>query len=267
MAILHNLNIALFPMRIVWEDKESNFKTLEEGLARMHPDTELVVLPETFTTGFPSGDDKEYVRDMAERNTGSTIDRIKSLAYKYNLAIAGSYIADSGGLLFNRAFIIEPPGDDYFSDKHHLFTMAVENKVFSRGNRRLLVRYRGWNNAMVVCYDIRFPVWCRNVGNEYDLLLVVANWPEVRIDAWKKLIPARAIENQAYVAAVNCIGEDKKGYEYDGCSMVVDYKGKDVSVHNSTSEFVYASLSRERLDAFRDKFPAWNDADSFIIEK
>ncbi len=248
-------------MEIMWEDKGSNIFTLENALKAIHPDTELVLLPETFSTGFPSGENKEHVRALSERNTGETIERIKALAYKYNVAIAGTFIADTGGLLFNRAFFIEPTGDEYFADKRHLFTMAGEDKVFSKGDSRLFVRYRGWNIAMVVCYDIRFPAWCRNINNQYDLLLVAANWPEVRIDAWKKLLPARAIENLSYVAAVDCMGIDKNGFKYDGSSFIFDFKGNDVSVRDEKNRFVYASLSRNKLDSFREKFPAWRDAD------
>lgn len=252
-------------MEIAWEDKETNLYSLEKALSLIHPDTELVLLPETFSTGFPSGEDKEHVRAMSERNSGDTIERIKKLARKYNVAIAGTFIADTGGLLFNRAFLIEPTGDEYFADKHHLFSMAGEDRVFSKGDTRLSVRYRGWNIAMVVCYDIRFPAWCRNKKNQYDLLLVSANWPEVRVDAWKKLLPARAIENQSYVAAVNCKGVDRKGFKYDGGSFIFDFKGNDVSFRDETNGFVYASLSRSKLDSFREKFPAWQDADIFDI--
>lgn len=265
--IAHNLNICLYPMPITWDDKQTNMARLESAMAQIHPDTELLVLPETFSTGFPSGEDKEYVRALAERNTGETIDRLKALANRHNVAIAGSFIADTGGLLFNRAFFIEPSGDEYFADKRHLFTMAEEDKIFSRGINRLSVRYRGWNIAMVLCYDIRFPAWCRNSGNDYDLLLVAANWPDVRIDAWNKLLPARAIENLAYVAGVDCLGTDKRGFNYDGSSAIFDFKGKDISYRDTNNGFVYASLSHEKLDAFRDKFPAWRDADSFSFEE
>jgi len=246
-------------MPISWEDKEANFATLESALEIMHPDTDLIVLPETFSTGFPSGEEKDYVRTMAERNTGVTIDHIKLLAKKHNVAICGSYIADSGGSLYNRAFFIEPSGDETFADKKHLFTMAGEDKVFSRGYDRMKVRYRGWNLSMIVCYDIRFPVWCRNKDNEYDALIAVANWPDVRVDAWNKLLYARAIENQAYMLGVNCRGTDKKGFNYDGSSMAIDFKGKDITV-DTENGLLYATLSKERLDRFREKFPAWRDA-------
>lgn len=254
-----NLNICLFPMSIEWGEKETNLSLLESSLERVHPETDLLVLPETFSTGFPSGMDKEEVRVWAERNSGETVQRLKALAKKHNLAIAGSFIADTGGLLFNRAFFIEPTGDEYFADKRHLFSMAGEDKVFSAGTDRLKVRFRGWNISMVVCYDIRFPKWCRCHSNEYDLLLAVANWPEVRVNAWNTLLPARAIENESYVAAVNCKGTDKHNFNYDGSSAVYDFKGKEIGVR--AGEFIYASLSAGKLSSFREKFPAWKDAD------
>ncbi len=260
----NDLNVCLFPMPIVWDSKETNLSHLTEAIEHIHPATDLLILPETFSTGFPSGEDKETVRALAERNTGHTIDTLKHLARMHNMAIAGSFIADSGGSLYNRAFFIEPNGEETFADKKHLFTMAGEDKVFSHGVRRLKVRYRSWNIAMIVCYDIRFPVWCRNVGNDYDLLIAVANWPTVRVDAWNQLLRARAIENEAYVCGVDCKGTDKKGFEYDGSSAVIDFKGKDISVPSDYG-LIYGVLSRQRLDAFRDKFPAWRDADNFDI--
>ncbi len=259
-----NLNVALFPMEIKWEDKEHNLTCLAENMEMLHPETDLLILPETFSTGFITGD-KEHVRPYAERNTQATIDFLKELAHRQNVAIAGSFIADSGGSLYNRAFFIEPSGDEVFADKKHLFTMAGEHKVFSKGTERLYARFRGWNIAMVVCYDIRFPVWCRNVNNEYDILIAVANWPIVRVDAWNKLLIARAIENEAYVCAVNCKGVDTNNFEYDGSSAIIDFKGKNIEVAVEGSPFLYASLSMEKLERFRTKFPAWSDADNFKI--
>lgn len=260
-----DLKVCLFPMEIDWCDKESNLNRLRDAIKHIHPQTDLLILPETFSTGFPLTDDKEEVRELAERNTGATIDFIKELAGKYKLAIAGSFIADSGGSIYNRAFFIEPSGDEIFADKHHLFPMAGEDKVFSRGYDRLKIRYRGWNLAMIVCYDVRFPVWCRNVSNEYDALIVVANWPKVRINAWNSLLPARALENLSYVCAVNCKGTDTKGYEYDGSSAVYDFKGKNISVSMPENDMIYATLQRGRLEDFRAKFPAWQDADPFKL--
>ncbi|MCM1153250.1 MAG: nitrilase family protein [Muribaculum sp.] len=261
-----NLNVCLFPMEICWEDKQKNMQTLEEGLSLIHPATDLVIIPETFSTGFVTGD-KEEVRKLAERNTGETIDRLKALAAKYNVAIAGSFIADTGGSIYNRGFIVEPGGDETFEDKKHLFTMAGESKVFSRGHKRLKLRYRGWNIAMVICYDIRFPAWCRNVDNEYDLLICVANWPVARINAWNQLLIARAIENEAYVCGVDCKGTDSNGFVFDGSSSVIDFKGLRIDSADPSGKFLYATLNMEKLIRFREKFPAWKDADKFRFEQ
>ncbi len=265
-----DLKICMAPMNIIWDNKEANVQTFRSLIEKVHPETDLLILPETFSTGFRAGKDKEEVRALAERNTGATIDLIKDLAAKHHLAICGSFVADSGGSLYNRAFFIEPSGDETFADKRHLFTMAGEDKVFSRGYSRLKVRYRGWNIAMVICYDVRFPVWCRNRLNEYDLLVAVANWPDVRVEAWKQLLPARAIENEAYVCGVNCKGTDPGEFNYDGASMAIDFKGRDITVRNSgnensESDLLYALLSRDRLERFRTKFPAWADADNFRL--
>ena len=152
--------------------------------------------------------------------------------------------------------------------------MAGEDKIFSCGNKRLKIRFRGWNITMVTCYDIRFPVWNRNVSNEYDILIAVANWPEVRITAWNKLLPARAIENEAYVCAVNCKGTDNKGFSYDGSSMILDFKGNEIGkeitieekLENSTTPHSIMPLCHEQnLTVFREKFPAYKDSDSFTI--
>ncbi|MDE6409499.1 MAG: nitrilase family protein [Muribaculaceae bacterium] len=260
-----DLNVAMLPLRIEWNKKEANLALLEETIATVHPLTDLLILPETFSTGFPVGMEKDEVRELAERNTGSTIELLKRLAGKYKMAICGSFIADTGGSLYNRLFFIEPSGEEYFSDKRHLFTMAGEDKIFSRGYKRMSVRYRGWNISMVACYDIRFPAWCRNRNNEYDLLIAVANWPKVRINAWETLLKARAIENEAYVCGVNCSGIDAKDFEYDGSSDAIDFKGKSIAVKIEGTSILYATLSRERLDKFRDKFPAWRDADDYKL--
>ena len=254
----------MIPLEIKWGDKDDNLRRVAELFPAIHPDTDLVILPETFSTGFPSGLDKESVRPMAERNTGETIDFIKALSRRYGMAVAGSFIANSGGSLYNRAFFIEPSGEETFADKRHLFSMAGEQNIFSKGYDRLKVRFRGWEIAMIVCYDIRFPVWCRNVRNEYDLLIAVANWPKVRVNAWEQLLKARAIENAAYVAGVNCRGTDHNGFEYDGLTLALDFKGKDISTPMA-SNLIYASLSKEKLERFREKFPAFLDADDFSL--
>lgn len=259
------LNLCLVPMEIFWGDKEKNLNTLKEIFPMIHPATDLVILPETFSTGFPTKQNKEQIRAYAEKNTGPTIDYLKGLSERYSVAIAGSFIADSGGLLFNRAFFIEPSGDEYFADKRHLFSPGGENDIFSNGSERLNARFRGWNISMIICYDLRFPVWCRNRENEYDLLIAVANWPVNRINVWDSLLMARAMENSSYVCGVNCKGIDSSGYEYNGSSMVFDPKGKNLTVSISEDGLLYATLSKSKLENYRHKFPAWMDADKFEI--
>lgn len=264
MSFIPSLNVCLLPLEIMWGDKERNLENVEKAFSEVYPGTDLLILPEMFSTGFVTKD-KEYVRSLSERNSGATIELLQNLADNSGIAVAGSFIAETGGSLFNRAFFIEPGGEAVFADKRHLFTMASEHSVYSPGEERLKVRYRGWNIAMVICYDIRFPVWCRNVHNDYDLLIAVANWPKVRVDAWKQLLKARAIENLSYVCGVNCKGEDTAGFIYDGYSAAFDFKGNDITMSNPSSPFLYASLSYENLERFRKKFPAWLDADNFKI--
>lgn len=259
------LNVAMVPLNIKWGDKQSNLETVEKIFHDIHPQTDLIILPETFSTGFPVGEDSSNIGKIAESVSGETIKILTDLSEKYNVAIAGSFIAKDGDSLYNRGFIIEPSGEINYSDKYHLFTIAGEHKIFTKGNKRLRVRFRGWNIALIICYDLRFPVWCRNVNNEYDLLIVVANWPEQRADAWQKLLYARAIENQAYVCGVDCNGIDNEGNKYNGCSLAIDYKGKDISVKVDDERILYASLDLNKLKSFREKFAAWQDADRFQL--
>lgn len=253
------MKVALVPFNISWNDKAKNLSSVAAAFERLHPATDLVILPETFSTGFPSGESYESVMELAEETSGETMSFLQKMAREKGVAVAGSYIARDGDRLFNRGFFILPEGEISNYDKRHLFTMAGENKVFTPGNDRMTFEYKGWKMSMVICYDIRFPFWCRNVANEYDVLIVVANWPEVRVDAWHKLLYARAIENLAYVCAVDCRGIDSKGFSYDGSTHVIDFKGKDIGV--ADDGIVYADLSRQSLDRFREKFPAWADSD------
>lgn len=260
------LKICVVPFEIAWGKKEKNIERFKEIIKKVHPETDLLVLPETFSTGFPSDKDKQEFSTLAEPVTGETVQLLKQLSSKYNFAIAGSFLAKDGDTLYNRGFFIEPAGDEYFADKKHLFSLGGEDQVLNTGNKRLSVRYRGWNISMIICYDLRFPVWCRNKNLEYDLLLAVANWPEKRIDAWNTLLKARAMENQAYVCGVNCKGIDNKESVYDGSSSLYNYRGKDLFVKANDDDFLYASLSLKKLNEFRERFTFWKDADKFYLE-
>lgn len=252
-------------MEILWGNKEQNLKTLKELFLKINPETDLVVLPETFSTGFPSAEMQKQIESLGEPDNGETISLLKDLSDKHNLAIAGSFIGKENGNLLNRSFFLNPDGKDVFSAKRHLFSPGGENKIFSQGQERLFVNYRGWNISMIVCYDLRFPVWCRNRKNEYDLLIAIANWPVSRVDTWDTLLKARALENSAYVCGVNCRGIDDLGGDYNGSSHVFNYKGKDLAVDINNDGLLYAGLSMQRLINYRDKFPSWKDADDFTI--
>ena len=258
-----NLRVALIEDDVAWGDKYANLEQLGRNIKNVSDGTDLIVLPELFTTGFIVDDSAS---GLAERNTGETIKYLKELSRYYNVAIAGSFLAATASQLYNRAFFIEPGDDEVFYDKRHLFTMSGEQNVYNQGNTPAPVfRFRGMNIKLIVCYDLRFPVFCRNVNNNYDLLLVVANWPKVRLNAWRTLLQARAIENECYVCGVNRCGTDPKGLVYEtGGSWIIDFKGKIIG-ERSTSPIIEADLSPADLARFREKFPAWQDADSFAL--
>lgn len=260
-----NLRVTLMEDNIAWGDKAANLEQLKRNMRNMSEDTDLVALPELFTTGFMV-DDRDQAAALAERNIDETINTIHQLAARYNCAITGTFLAHTAGQLYNRAFFIEPNGEETFYDKRHLFTFAGEDKVYKRGFEPApIVRFRGLNIKLLVCYEIRFPVYCRNVRNGYDILLCMANWPKARENAWKTLLKARAIENEAYVLGVNRCGEDPHGIVYsEGSSQVFDFKGKLIT-ERGTGPILAADLSLPALARFREKFPAWRDADSFRI--
>lgn len=265
----NTLNIAILPYDIVWGDKEENILSIGECLKTISNDTDIVVLPEMFTTGFIT--DMPLVNNLCESNSGRTIYMLRHWAKLYNFAICGSFIASTGSTMYNRAFFIEPSGEETFYDKKHLFSIGRENDVYSPGSKnKPIVRFRGWNISFAVCYDLRFPVWCRNIENEYDVLIFVANWPSSRSYAWQQLLIARAIENQSYVIGANRSGDDDFGHYDVNDSIIFDYKGTPItksteSISQCRFPIKYATLSSENLLRFRNKFPVWKDADKFQI--
>lgn len=259
------LNVAVIEDDIVWGDKAANFERLEDNLKHIPYGTDIVVLPELFSTGFCIEKPNE-MEHLAERNTEETINSIKRLAKLYNTAFAGSFLAYTAGKIYNRAFFIESSGEETFYDKRHVFSIGGEHEVFTAGTTQPpVIRYRGWNIMLAVCYDLRFPVWLRNVGNKYDLLIVVANWPKARVYTWQQLLIARALENSCYVCGCNRTGMSPTGIEYSGNSMVVDFRGKELSCRKENSTILSTCLNGEKLTSFREKFPVWKDIDSFEI--
>ena len=256
------MRISLLQTDIVWADKAANLQNLEKTSASLKGKTDLLVLPEMFSTGFCT--DRP---DLAETMEGKTIAFLKECTQKNNLAITGSVMITENGKNYNRAFFVFPDGRMEFADKRHLFSMGKEEDFFTAGKSRLIVNYKDFNICVLVCYDIRFPVWSRNVSNEYDLLLYVANFPDSRMYAWDSLLIGRALENQSYVGGVNRIGKDGMKLNYVGHSVMIDAKGKKILEFEEGEQNIKTiELSKTDLDKFREKFPAWKDADNFQIQ-
>lgn len=256
------MKITLLQDKICWADKVANFATIERHLQQIQANTDLVVLPEMFSTGFCVEQP-----ELAESMQGKTVQQLKNWAVTYQIAIAGSFIATENGKNFNRGFFVFPDGKIVTADKRHLFSVGGENNHFSAGDQKLLVNYKGFNIQILICYDLRFPVWARNVDNAYDLLIYVANFPEKRIRNWDILLQARAIENQCFVCGVNCVGVDGEGISYNGHSVLLDYLANPLVAcpENETAVMTY-EINAEPLRKFRAKSPFWIDADKFTID-
>lgn len=264
---MNPLRISLWQTDLIWEDKYENLRRLRERLETLRGTTEIVVLPEMFSTGFSMNP-----AAWAEPTKGETLSTLRLWANEMGVALTGSYIACDSPTnttpprYYNRAFFLTPEGKAFYYDKHHLFRMGGEAKAYTPGQGRTLIHYRGWNILLLVCYDLRFPVWSRNRKNEYDLLVYVANWPASRRAVWDVLLQARAIENISYVCGVNRIGKDFHGTAHNGGSAVYSPKGKLLaSLPDDTEGMVTTVLDGEALLHFREKFPAWKDADDFTL--
>ena len=255
------MQISIVQTDIIWEDKQENLRLLHEKLEKLRGTTEIVVLPEMFSTGFSM-----QSQELAEPVSGVTITTLKQWAHEFQFALAGSYIAKDHHRFYNRGFFLTPEGEEYYYDKRHLFRMGQEADHFDAGNQRLIISYQGWNICLLICYDLRFPVWSRNVGNEYDLAIYVANWPIPRRIVWDTLLRARAIENQCYVCGVNRIGSDPHGLSYNGGSLIYSPQGNElVSIPDGVEGVATISLDLDALQRFRKKFPVWRDADLFSL--
>ncbi len=262
---MSTLTITTIQSNLIWEDKTANLRMLEQKIAGIEEKTEIVVLPEMFSTGFSMRPEL-----LAETMEGETIEWMKRISRENGIILTGSVMIKEDENYFNRLVWMLPNGQYGHYDKRHLFAFAEEDKHYSAGNKRLIASVKGWKINLLVCYDLRFPVWARQKGNEagaeYDVLIYVANWPERRSHAWKTLLCARAIENQCYVVGVNRVGTDAKNILYSGNSLVIDPLGQ-VLYHMADEEDVNTiTLQKEMLDDVRTKFPFWKDADVFNIE-
>lgn len=258
---MQDLKISIVQSPLHWESPAANLAMLEEKIWRHSDLGDLIILPEMFSTGFSMN-----AASLAEPMNLTSFKWMRQMAAQTGAVVTGSLIIKDKDAYYNRLIWMQPDGNYQYYDKRHLFRMAGEHEVYSSGNKPLIVTLKGWRIMPLVCYDLRFPVWSRNQGNVYDLLIYVANWPEARSQAWKTLLPARAIENVSYVAGVNRIGQDGKGISYSGDSGVFNMKGDLLSDFGDQDIIRTISLSATDLQSFREKFPAFLDGDRFIIE-
>lgn len=260
---MSQLLVTLVQANLHWEDKQANLQMLEQQIQAIGQPTQLVVLPEMFSTGFSMQPEK-----LAETMEGSSVQWMKSMATQYKIILTGSLIIEEAGEYFNRLIWMLPNGSYGYYDKRHRFAFAGEDQHYSNGNKRLIASVNGWKINLQICYDLRFPVWARQQITEqpeYDVLVYVANWPERRNHAWKSLLIARAIENQCYVIGVNRVGEDGKGINHSGDSMVVDPLGQVLCTNAHEVGTHTMALDKNFLEEVRTKFPFWKDADPFQI--
>jgi omega-amidase len=260
---MSNLTLSLIQTDLRWESKETNLHLLGKKLASLKGETEVVLLPEMFTTGFSMNPSK-----LAEQMDGETVSWMRSAAIENRFVIGGSVIIHDNGKYFNRFIWMLPNGEYGYYDKRHLFAYSGEDKHYAAGKKRLIASVKGWRLNLNICYDLRFPVWARQAPGsdpEYDVLVYVANWPDKRIHAWKTLLCARAIENQCYVVGVNRVGTDGNEIYYSGNSLVINPLG-EVLYHVEDEEDIFTiTLDRNLLEDTRFKFPFLKDADSFRI--
>lgn len=262
-----SLNITIVQTDLVWEDKRANLESFEKKINSHSEKMEVVLLPEMFNTGF-SMKPSLY----AETMEGETVQWMKRLASAKKIILAGSLMIKENGSYYNRLVWMLPGGEYGYYDKRHLFAYAGEDAEYSSGSKRLIASVKGWKLNLLVCYDLRFPVWSRQAVREestpeYDVLVYVANWPEKRIHAWKTLLQARAIENQCYVVGVNRVGKDGNDHRYPGESMVIDAMGNTTYSAGSSEQVKTVTLTHHALQDVRDKLPFLKDADSFSISQ
>jgi predicted amidohydrolase len=254
------MKIALFQYSLFWENPIANRNYFEEKIITITEKVDLIVLPEMFTTGFTMNPEA-----VAETMDGETIVWLQSLAKAKNSAITGSLVIKENGNFYNRLVFVFPSGEIQFYDKRHLFTIAGEDKVYTSGKEKWIVDYLDWKICPLICYDLRFPVFSRNI-EKYDMLIYVANWPKTRINAWDILLKARAVENMCYTIGVNRIGVDNNNFEYVGHSQAVDFLGNSVLEPQEIVGVFIVELNKEKLLETRNKLGFLNDRDSFELK-
>lgn len=258
---MDQLSVALVQSSLYWENPIANLAMFEEKCSLLGNAVDVIVLPEMFSTGFSMNP-----VTVAENEGLLTTRWMKQMASRYQALVIGSFPVKEGNKFYNRLLAVKPDGSVERYDKRHLFRMGGEAEAYEKGSDRLIVEWKGWKICPLICYDLRFPVWSRNKNdNRYDVLIYVANWPEKRAYTWETLLKARAIENQCYTVGVNRLGIDGNGVAHAGGSLAVDYYGKIVNDLKDEDAIKLATFSKSALEHYRDKFPAYLDADSFLL--
>lgn len=261
---MSSITITVIQTTLHWENKKANLQMLEEKINSIREKTEIVVLPEMFTTGFSM-----QPALLAETMDGQTVAWMKRIAIAKKIILTGSVIIKEEEKFYNRLIWMLPNGQYGVYDKRHRFAYAGEDDHYTAGTKRLIASVKGWKINLLVCYDLRFPVWARQQsqpeGAEYDLLIYVANWPERRIHAWKTLLQARAIENQCYVVGVNRVGDDPNDIHYSGESMIIDPMGDVLYTKKEVEDIFTMTFNKTHLQTVREKLPFLKDADGFQI--
>lgn len=258
----NELHVVGIQADLIWENPAENIKFFEDKIKTISANTDLVVLPEMFTTGFTM-----QPKNVAESMNGLSITWMKKIAKEYDIAITGSLVIEDDNQFYNRLVFIKPSGKIDVYDKRHSFTLAGEHEVYSSGTEKIIIDFKGWKICPLICYDLRFPVWARNTEN-YDILIYMANWPDTRIKAWRTLLKARAIENMSYTIGVNRTGLDANNYQYSGSSLIFDYLGETLSnLAENEVGIISAVLKKDHQNKVRNKLGFLNDKDSFTINK
>ena len=253
------MKIALIQTSLIWENPLENRSHLAQKITGFMEDVDLIVLPEMFSSGFTMNP-----KAVAETMDGETVSWLQHLAKAKNAAITGSLVIEENGNYYNRLVFVYPNGEIKTYDKRHLFSLAGEDKFYTAGKEKLIVEYKGFKICPLVCYDLRFPVFSRNV-EDYDILIYVANWPKIRTNAWDILLKARAVENMCYTIGVNRTGTDDNNHEYIGHSQAIDYLGNNLLEPQEAEGVFIIELNKEKLLETRSKLAFLNDRDDFEI--
>lgn len=253
-----NLKISLIQTDIVWENPKVNLRHYEEKINSLDNNPDLILLPEMFNSGFSM--------NFSEKNPSESHQWMVHAAKNSNSAIFGSLAIQENEHIYNRGHFVYPNGETQFYDKKHLFKYGKEHQTYTAGNTAIIAEIKNWKIKPLICYDLRFPIWSRNIAPFFDILVYVASWPMARIEAWKTLLKARAIENQCFVIGVNRIGQDGNGLNYNGQSMVIDFTGNVMLDAEDQNGIFSTELSFENLQKFRTQFPFLADADPFELK-